>query len=336
MTKKIKFGLWYSFRNPKRWETNLNELYSQHLQQIAWAETIGYQKVWLTEHHFCEDAHAPSILPICAAVAAKTQKIRIATGVLLLPLHNAVRVAEDTATIDILSNGRFELGVGVGYRPAEFHGLGVDSSDRGSLSDEGLEIIEQLLEGKSLSYAGKHYRFSDLSISPLPVQKPKPPIWVGGFVPAAARRAARFGTGYVGFGDMKQLLDCYMEERSKLGYTDQPDIAGGHFWLITTKNPKKTFDDVAPHVLYQMHMYNKWLGEAGQDLFPNFKSAQELEEQGILLCVTPEEACEIIGNYAEAHSITDYYTWTIPPGYPTEKMNEYLGLFASDVIPYFS
>ena len=172
-------------------------------------------------------------------------------------------------------------------------------------------------------------------VSPRYLCKPKPPIWVGGFVPAAARRAARFGSGYVGFGDMKQLLDCYLEERSKLGHTGLPNIAGGHFWLITTKNPRKTFDDVAPHVLYQMHMYSKWLGEAGQDLFPNFKSAQELKEQGILLCVTPEEACEIIGNYAEEQSITDYYTG-LSLQVTQQKMNEYLGLFASDVIPYFS
>ncbi|MGR9092869.1 MAG: LLM class flavin-dependent oxidoreductase, partial [Gammaproteobacteria bacterium] len=119
----VKFGLWYSLRNPAAWHRPDAEIYAETLEQIAWAETIGYDDVWLTEHHFCEDGHAPSILALAAAIAVRTQTIRIGTSVLLLPLHDAVRVAEDGATVDILSNGRFELGVGIGYRPQEFAGM---------------------------------------------------------------------------------------------------------------------------------------------------------------------------------------------------------------------
>ena len=186
----LKFGLWYSFRNPTAWQCDYADLYAQHLQQIAWAETIGYDDVWLTEHHFCDDGHAPSILPLAAAVAATTKTIRIGTGVLLLPLHHAVRVAEDCATIDILSRGRFELGVGVGYRPQEFNGLGVSTRDRASLTDEGLEVIRRLWEGETLSFDGKHYQLDNIQLQPRPVQQPRPPLWVGGFAPAAATCSA--------------------------------------------------------------------------------------------------------------------------------------------------
>ena len=92
------------FRNPPQWRRPFPELYADLMAQVRYAELLGYDNVWLTEHHFCEDGHAPSILPLAAAVAARTRTIRIGTGVLLLPLHNAVRVAEDGATIDILSN----------------------------------------------------------------------------------------------------------------------------------------------------------------------------------------------------------------------------------------
>ena len=333
MGAPLKFGLWYSFRNPSQWQMDYAALYRQHLDQIAWAENIGYDDVWLTEHHFCDDGHAPSILPLAAAVAARTERIRIGTGVLLLPLYNAVRVAEDCATIDILSNGRFELGVGVGYRPQEFAGLGVSTRDRASLVNEGLEIIRRLWEGESLSFAGEHYQLEDLGLSPLPVQQPRPPLWVGGFAPAAAKRAARLGDGYIGTGDMVEQAAIYREHCEQLG--KQPKLAGGHFWLITARDPKACFERVAPHVLYQIEVYNQWLSDAGQALFPAIDNAEQLREMGILQVVTPTEACDLIGAYVEATGIERYYTWTIPPGFPVEEMNEYLALFADEVMPHF-
>ena len=86
----------------------------------------GYDEIWLTEHHFAEDGYSPAILPIASAIAAVTKRIRIGTYLVLLPLHNAVRVAEDAATVDIISNGRFDLGLGQGYAPGEFAAYGVE------------------------------------------------------------------------------------------------------------------------------------------------------------------------------------------------------------------
>ncbi|MGH9424727.1 MAG: LLM class flavin-dependent oxidoreductase, partial [Terriglobia bacterium] len=99
---KLRFGLWYAFRNPLKWRRSYQDVYTEILEQIVWAESIGYDDVWLTEHHFTEDGHAPSPLPQAAAIAVKTKTMRIGTGVLLLPLYHPVRVAEDCATIDIL------------------------------------------------------------------------------------------------------------------------------------------------------------------------------------------------------------------------------------------
>ena len=331
----LKFGLWYSLRNPDAWHRPDTEIYNETLEQIAWAETIGYDDVWLTEHHFCEDAHAPSILPLAAAVAVRTERIRIGTSVLLLPLHDAVRVAEDGATIDILSNGRFELGAGIGYRVQEFDGLGIRRSDRAGRMNEGLEIIRRLWEGDDVDYDGEHYRITGAKLAPLPVQRPRPPIWVGGFAPASAKRAARLGDGYIGTGDMTDLVRTYREERERLGHAGPGRVAGGHFWLIVSKKPDHTFAAVAPHVIYQLQMYNVWLGEAGQPTFPGAANERELKESGMLQVVTPAEAVDAIGAYVEATGIERYYTWTIPPGMPAARMNDHLELFASDVMPHF-
>lgn len=331
----LKFGLWYSLRNPAAWRRPDTEIYTETLDQIAWAETIGYDDVWLTEHHFCEDAHAPSILSLAAAVAVRTKQIRIGTAVLLLPLHDAVRVAEDGATIDILSDGRFELGVGIGYRPQEFEGLGFKRSDRAGRTNEGLEIIRRLWEGETVNYDGKHYQIKGAKLAPLPVQNPRPPIWVGGFAPASAKRAARLGDGFIGTGDMSPFVPIYHEERERLGHSGPGHLAGGHFWLIVSNDPDKTFKQVAPYIIYQLQMYNVWLNEAGQTPFPTVTNEHELKESGMLQILSPAHAVDAISEYVAATGIERYYTWTVPPGMPAAEMNEYLGLFASDVIPHF-
>ncbi len=110
-SRKIRFGLWYDFRNPSQWHRSPDQLYAETLDQIAWADSHGFDDVWLSEHHFIEDCYLPSILPVAAAVAARTKWIPIALGVLLMPFHNPVRLAEDTAVVDLISGGRLELGI---------------------------------------------------------------------------------------------------------------------------------------------------------------------------------------------------------------------------------
>ncbi|MEM7541966.1 MAG: LLM class flavin-dependent oxidoreductase [Pseudomonadota bacterium] len=329
----MKFGLWYSFRNPEQWRIPYVDLYRQHLEQIEWAETIGYDDVWLTEHHFCDDGHAPSILPLAAAVAVRTQRIRIGTSVLLLPLHHAVRVAEDVATIDILSGGRFELGVGVGYRPQEFSGLDFNPADRASLTDEGLAIITRLLDGETLDFKGKNYVIEGAKLEPPAVQRPRPPLWVGGFAAAAARRTAQYADGYIGTGDMVEQVKLVESAWAKAGREGKPRLAGGHFWLIVAKDPERTFEAVAPHVLYQIQIYNQWLADAGQALFPPCPDIAALRDLGVLQVLPPSAAVDLIGSYIESTGIERYYNWTVPPGYAVEKMNEHLALFAEEVIP---
>src|SRR5919205_1761825 len=128
--RKIRFVFWYVSRNPEQWRQPADRLYGEILEQIAWAENHGFDDVWLSEHHFIEDGYLPSILPAAAAIAARTNRIRIASGVLLMPFHNPIRLAEDIATVDVISGGRFELGVGIGFKGEEFEGFGISSTER--------------------------------------------------------------------------------------------------------------------------------------------------------------------------------------------------------------
>ncbi|HLW70886.1 MAG TPA: LLM class flavin-dependent oxidoreductase [Candidatus Binataceae bacterium] len=334
--RKLSFGLWYDFRNPVQWRRSDKEIYDAIIDQVAWAETIGYDDVWLTEHHFVDDGHAPSPLILAAALAMRTKKIRIGTSVLLLPLYDPVRVAEDGATIDLLSGGRFELGVGVGYRREEFDGLGIAHSARGARANEGLEIIRRLWEGESVTFKSKHFNVTNARISPLPLQKPRPPIWVGGFAKASARRAARLGDGYIGTGDMREIYRMYVEELRVAGKNpEQGRVAGGLFWLVVANDPEKAWAAIAPHVQFQINVYADWLKKAGQELFPPMPNLEALKASGMLQVLTPEAAIKTISDYAATVPIERFYSWTIPPGFPVRNMDEHLELMATKVMPHF-
>src|SRR5204863_9091086 len=110
-TRKIRFGLWYDFRNPAQWPQPADRLYREILDQIAGGENNGFNDVWLSEHHFIEDGYLPSILPAAAAIASRTNRIRIASVVLLMPFHIPRRLTEDIVTVDVFSGDRLYLGL---------------------------------------------------------------------------------------------------------------------------------------------------------------------------------------------------------------------------------
>ena len=194
-------GLLFPFRNPPQWRKPWPQFYAEQLKQTQVAEELGYDTVWLTEHHFAEDGYSPSLLPIAGAVAAMTSRVRIGTFLLLLPLHNAVRVGEDAATVDIISNGRFDMGFGQGYSPSEFEGYGIPRKQRASLLEEGIEVIRGMWTQDPFSYQGKHYNLKNISLVPKPAQTPHPPLWIGAGQPKAVERAARMGCHFLGTND---------------------------------------------------------------------------------------------------------------------------------------
>ena len=130
MAKKLRFGLWYDFRNPPQWKQDPTKLYGAIVDQCVRAEELGWDDIWLSEHHFWKDGYTPSMLPLGCAIAARTNRVEIGTSVLLVPMHDPVRVAEDAATLDVLSGGRLQLGLGVAYRDVSLHPLPVQKNPK--------------------------------------------------------------------------------------------------------------------------------------------------------------------------------------------------------------
>ena len=190
----MKFGIGpFSMRKHPENPGSHAEIYRQTLEQVKLAEEVNFDSAWIAEHHFLEDGFCPSSIVAASAMAPVTKRIKIGTCALLLPLHNAVRVAEDAAVVDNISNGRFILGVGMGYNREEFNGFGIPMNQRPSRMEEGINVIVKSWTENNFSYVGKRYRFSNLNVTPKPVQKPHIPIYIGAVEEPAIRRAGRLG-----------------------------------------------------------------------------------------------------------------------------------------------
>ena len=146
--RKVKVGYQIDFRNPPESTLSFLDLYDALLAQVTAAESLGFDSIWLTEHHFTDDGYLPALMPAAAAIAARTTRVTIGTYVLLAPFYHPLKLAEDAAFVDVLSHGRLRLGIGLGYRAEEFEGFGVPRKERLGRTLETIEIMKRAWTGE--------------------------------------------------------------------------------------------------------------------------------------------------------------------------------------------
>ena len=225
----MKFGLYLrSFMSdPSR------ELYQQiedAVEVCHIARDVGFSAISVPQHWVGYPTVWPQPLPILARMAPETGDMRLLTGVLLLPLHNPVDIAESAVTLDHISNGRFILGVGLGYRETELEAVGITRKDRVPRLTEGIELMKRLWSGEAVDFEGRYFRVHDARLGVTPVQQPHPPIWIACQSPAAARRAGRIADAcylapQVGFNDLKALVGEYLEESQSREGSERRTVA---------------------------------------------------------------------------------------------------------------
>jgi alkanesulfonate monooxygenase SsuD/methylene tetrahydromethanopterin reductase-like flavin-dependent oxidoreductase (luciferase family) len=340
----LRFGLLWPFRNPEWARVPWAELYRSHLDLVVDSEQMGFDDAWLTEHHFTDDGYSPSLLPIGAAIAARTRRIRIGTFLLLLPLHNPVRVAEDTATLDLISGGRFDLGVGLGYRVGEFDDQGIPARERAGRMQESLTIVRELLSGEAVTIDGKYNTLRDIRISPPALQRPHPPIWVGGTVPKSIERAARMGLHFLAGGPgFANVYDDALRDSGR-----DPDD-----FHIATLQPtyvaptrEQAWQLAARPLRYMATAYRKWTDEAKGVSDPEQAAAlpsideiirtQSMDFFGEAVFVgTPEDVIEQIEDCRSRSRLTHLVCGMALPGMPPDQIRAGMELFARQVIPHF-
>ncbi len=168
--------------------------YHDFIKYVVAAEELGFSSVFLVEHHFTGFGQVSASLNLLSYLAARTEKIRLGTAVVVLPWHNPALVAEEAATLDLLSNGRLDFGVGKGYRPYEFSGFCIPQEESTERFEEAIAVIRKAWTSKDrFSFDGKWWRYDNIVVEPAPIQQPHPPLWLGAGSPDSIRRAAREG-----------------------------------------------------------------------------------------------------------------------------------------------
>jgi len=342
----LRFGVLWPFRNPEFARVPWEQLYRTHLDLIADSEAMGFDDAWLTEHHFVDDGYSPSLLPIAGAVAARTTRIRIGTFLVLLPLHNPVRLAEDTATVDLISNGRFELGVGLGYRPAEFDDQGIPAATRGARMTESAEIVQRLLSGESVTIDGKFTKLKNIQIVPPALQRPHPPMWMGAIAPKAIERAARMGFHFQAVGP-SAMDKIYDENLRKFGRDPRNFNIAQLRAVYVAPSREQAWELAAKPLHFMATQYAKWFAEAADQ--PGDEKAGEgipsvdemISKQAFsffgedAIVGTPKDAAEMIDAYTKAGRLTHMVCATALPGLAPHHIRASMSLFAKEVMPKF-
>jgi alkanesulfonate monooxygenase SsuD/methylene tetrahydromethanopterin reductase-like flavin-dependent oxidoreductase (luciferase family) len=337
----MRFGAMFDFRNPASWHKPDPAFYKAQLNEITRLDEMGYDHVWLTEHHFVSDGYNPAVLPTAAAIAARTSRIRIGTFVLLLPFHNPVRVAEDAICVDILSDGRFDLGVGQGYRAEEFAAFNLPRRERSARMAEGIELIHRLFTERDVSFEGKYTQVNAMMLFPRPVQTSGPPIWLGCRTPKATQRAARMGFNLMGTLGPDPAIP-YRAALKEFGRDPGEYKIAQLRAVYVAPTADQAWEEAAPHLHYMMVNYGQWLAEAndaeGDKAVWEISSPAELRESPIaggLMIGTPDDVAKKIEQFRKEYACTDFVMATQFPGLDPLKATRSFELFAREVKPRF-
>ena len=341
----MKFGLGlFTMQSHKDNAVSQSELYKQSLEQVRLAEKVNFDSAWISEHHFLPDGYCPYPPIMAAAMAALTTRIKIGSAGVILPLHNPIRVAEDAAMVDNISNGRFNLGVVLGYRKEEFDGLSIPMKQRPSRMEEGIDAIVNAWTKENFSLEGKRYKYSNLNVTPKPVQKPHIPIYVGAFEKPGIKRAGRMGYPLlIGPGRTMQMvrdtLEFYDEGAREAG--KNPDGIQ-HILIRETYIHRHGENAKQGGNKYIIDMY-KYYFTLGVKMFVRGKQLTGLDDplfdhlsEERFIIGTPEEATQEINRYEEELGINYIACRMVFPQADHETISECIELFGKEVIRSFA
>lgn len=323
----------------------LDRLYREYIDETVYAEELGFDSVWVGEHHFAEDAWTPSPLPVLAAIAERTSRVKLGSFILVLPLYNPVRVAEDAAIIDLISGGRFNLGVGVGgWNDHEFRPFGLPSDKRLSRMYESLDIITRCFGEETFDYDGQFFTLHDVNMTTKSLQKPHPPIWIAAIGPKSVELAAAAGYHSLG-GSIPGYAPRYREAATAAGHDgNSVQVSTGPVWIHLAETREKAWDQAEEAMHWTIEFYRRANGDEMVPMMfglPSLPPVGELRNApsaygsftGVSYIVgTPEDALASLSMYSEAGLDQLAFHFHLP-GLPTGDVRRSMELFTDQVMP---
>ena len=319
----------YDCRHVPGGDMTMTDVYAATIEQAVLADELGFDHVWFTEHHFLEDGYLPAFQPLAGAIAARTKQIRISNDIALLPLYHPIRLAEELAVLDQISNGRMEFGIGMGYVPKEFDAFGVPLRNRVSMTDEAIEILRLAWGEGPFSFKGKRYNLSNIDVHPKPVQPGGPPLWIAAMKEPGALRAARFGTNLLPQGRREEVLDPWRDAVNAKGEDPDDYRVGIIRSVYVTDDREKDWPKIREAERFRMGVYGSFMAETPDDY--GWGSSDGIPQNVIVGDAT--QVTQEISEFINTYRITDIATSGLPPGIEPEFMAANLERLASEVIP---
>jgi alkanesulfonate monooxygenase SsuD/methylene tetrahydromethanopterin reductase-like flavin-dependent oxidoreductase (luciferase family) len=333
----MQVGIYFDLRNPEPWRRPWSDLYEDTLALIEWAESIGIASAWFTEHHFYDDGYLPQPFTFAAAVAARTRRIRIGTAIAVAGLRPAVDIAEQAALVDILSAGRFELGLGAGYVRREFEAFGRPLEDRFPDLEERAREVRRL--------------WSEGIVMPPPVQE-RIPIWIGTQGPRGARIAGRLGEGLLWLG--AELQEPYLKALEAARHDPADAAVSGLANLVLARDPEAAWARIAPHLEHQWTTYGESARSRISTGGPQQRSLdrpldrvmasrrvdpEQLRSAGPVMnppafdVVTAAEAARRLRTWLDGLPVRHVYFWASIAGMPDDLVRDHIELLAAELAP---
>jgi alkanesulfonate monooxygenase SsuD/methylene tetrahydromethanopterin reductase-like flavin-dependent oxidoreductase (luciferase family) len=305
--------------------------FEETIRLVQAADRLGFRGVWTTEQHGVDDGYLPAQFPVLAAFARETNRLRLGTGVILLPLTHPRRVVEEACVVDLISNGRFTLGLGAGNYPNEFRIFGVPMTERARLMEEGVAFIKAGLSGGILPDGSW--------VNVPPVQRPIPLV-LGGLVEAAIDRAARLADGHFAYSfsepeahlaGMYEGLIAPALERHGRSANDFHLMFASVLWA--SDEPERDWrESVGPAFAYQQRKYEEW--EEGVASAGGYAFAEDPEKlRRRLLVGRSEEVAERLLRLRERYPFDEMVFWARLPGVPFGMAMEHLERLSAEVVP---
>jgi len=350
----MRFGVLHFFEHPVGGKSE-HQIVREQLDCMRAAEDLGFDYIWAPEHHSTEYGFSASPMVTLAAIASVTKRIRLGSGVLVLPFNDPIRVAEEAAMIDLMSDGRLELGVGRGFQPIEYQGFAVDQSRSREIFEEALDVIVRAWTEEPMSFKGDYFDIPEQSVRPKPLQRPYPPIWIAAisdlsFELASRRRANLLCSLLYGFKSdhLRRLLTEY-REAVRAQEQDPGEREVGAVCMVycaeSTERARQEFG--GPVLWYYRNVANLVAPPSSQPPPQGYETYQhirkaaqtvqwdELLNSGALICGNPESCIRQIEDLRTMYGFTQILCWTRLSGLENRKVLRSMELMQRHVIPHF-